>query len=362
MPPPADVTRCGARGSRPVQCLEPSLRRVPARGTFGPIVVSAAYYLGAQIGFALQSPNAPQSVLWLPNSILLAVLLIVPFRRWPAYLAAAFPAQMLVAVGAGAPPLTMALLFLTNCADAALGAFLVRRVTRSSRAIRVRRTGGNGDLRRVRRHASDRPALLRGRGHLRRHGVERQLLRRVRHARAIQRADAPDRRAGHRRPGGARLAAHSRAARGRRGRVDRAAARHLRRRVLAIGGIPGVCRRVVYAAAAAPVGGVQVRTGRYRLGRAARLDGRELECAPRSRPLLIPFAARGGCVPAAVPAGEHAPAAVPVGRDPGTGPRIARRAGERIGAPRQLRSRSRAGRQIDRRAGDGALPHRARHA
>ena len=105
--------------------------RVAARGTFGPIVVSAAYYLGAQIGFALQSPNAPQSVLWLPNSILLAVLLIVPFRRWPAYLAAAFPAQMLVAVGAGAPPLTLALLFLTNCADASLGAFLVRRVTRS---------------------------------------------------------------------------------------------------------------------------------------------------------------------------------------------------------------------------------------
>ena len=97
----------------------------------GPIVVSAAYYLGAQIGFALQSPNAPQSVLWLPNSILLAVLLIVPFGRWPAYLAAAFPAQMLMAVGSEAPPLTLGLLFLTNCADASLGAFLVRRVTRS---------------------------------------------------------------------------------------------------------------------------------------------------------------------------------------------------------------------------------------
>ena len=92
----------------------------------------SGYYLGAQIGFALQSPNAPQSVLWLPNSILLAVLLIVPFRRWPGYLAAAFPAQMLVAVGTGAPPLTLGLLFLTNCADASLGAFLVRRVTRSN--------------------------------------------------------------------------------------------------------------------------------------------------------------------------------------------------------------------------------------
>ena len=93
----------------------------------GPVLVSAAYYFGAEVGFALQSPNAPQSVLWLPNSILLAVLLIVPYREWPAYLLAAFPAQMLVGWGTAQPLVTMALLFLTNCADAALGAFLVRR-------------------------------------------------------------------------------------------------------------------------------------------------------------------------------------------------------------------------------------------
>ena len=107
------------------------LRQVPGQGAVGPVIVSAAYYFGAQIGFALQSPTAPQSVLWLPNSILLAVLLIVPFRRWPVYLAAAFPAQMLVSVGTGAPPVTLALLFLTNCADASLGAVLVRRMTGS---------------------------------------------------------------------------------------------------------------------------------------------------------------------------------------------------------------------------------------
>jgi len=106
---------------------------VPPQGAVGPLLVSGAYYLGAQIGFVLQSPNAPQSVLWLPNSILLAVLLIVPFRRWPGYLAAAFPAQMLVSAGTGAPPMTLALLFLTNCADASLGAFLVRRIRRSHR-------------------------------------------------------------------------------------------------------------------------------------------------------------------------------------------------------------------------------------
>src|SRR5688572_27746868 len=101
------------------------LRRAPA---VCPVLTSAVYYLGAQIGFALQAPNAPQSVLWLPNSILLAMLLIVPFRKWPVYLAAAFPAQILVSVGTAAPPLTLSLLFVTNCADAALGAFLVRRI------------------------------------------------------------------------------------------------------------------------------------------------------------------------------------------------------------------------------------------
>ena len=93
----------------------------------GPALVAVAYYLGAQIGFALQSPNVPQSVLWLPNSILLGVLLIVPMRAWPAYLASCYPAQMLTAWQTGAPPVTLSLLFVTNCADAALGAFLVRR-------------------------------------------------------------------------------------------------------------------------------------------------------------------------------------------------------------------------------------------
>jgi len=102
----------------------------------GPILLGVAYYLGAQVGFALQSPNAPQSVLWLPNSILLGALLIVPYRKWPLYLAAAFPAQMLMAWQTGAPAGTLALLFLTNCADAALGAFLVRRVAGSIGAFR----------------------------------------------------------------------------------------------------------------------------------------------------------------------------------------------------------------------------------
>jgi two-component system sensor histidine kinase UhpB len=57
------------------------------------------------------------------------VLLVVPFRAWPAYLLCAFPAQMLIAWRTSAPTLAMALLFITNATDAALGAFLVRKVS-----------------------------------------------------------------------------------------------------------------------------------------------------------------------------------------------------------------------------------------
>ncbi len=91
--------------------------------------VAVAYYLGARIGFAFQAPGVPQSVLWLPNSILLAVLLIAPQQRWPLYLAAALPAHLVVAWQAQAPTLTMALLFLTNCTDALLAAAVVRLAT-----------------------------------------------------------------------------------------------------------------------------------------------------------------------------------------------------------------------------------------
>ena len=107
---------------------------------FGPLLLGAAYYLGAQVGFALQSPNAPQSVLWLPNSILLGTLLIAfgatgRYRKWPLYLGAAFPAQMVMAWQTGAPAGTLGLLFLTNCADAALGAFFIRRMAASTGAF-----------------------------------------------------------------------------------------------------------------------------------------------------------------------------------------------------------------------------------
>jgi len=100
-----------------------------------PVRLAVAYYLGARLGFLLQSPLVPQSVLWLPNAILLTALIISSPRRWPALLVAAYPAQMMVAWQTHAPPVTMSLIFLTNCADAALGAAIWKFVSPKERRV-----------------------------------------------------------------------------------------------------------------------------------------------------------------------------------------------------------------------------------
>jgi two-component system sensor histidine kinase UhpB len=112
------------------QQARPAVTGSAVRHVMEPAVVALAYYLGARVGFLFTLPAVPQSVLWLPNSILLAALLVSPPRRWPVLLAAAFPAQMLVAWQSGAPFQMMSLLFVTNCADAALGATLWRVLSR----------------------------------------------------------------------------------------------------------------------------------------------------------------------------------------------------------------------------------------
>ena len=92
----------------------------------GAVALALAYYIGGSIGFAFRVPGAPQSVMWLPNSLLLAAALIAAPRHWPLLLAAAFPAHMLVAWQADTPLPTLALLYLTNCVDAVVAATVVR--------------------------------------------------------------------------------------------------------------------------------------------------------------------------------------------------------------------------------------------
>src|SRR5215471_17723333 len=63
------------------------------RSIVGGVLVFVGYYLGAKLGFALTFQPHPVSVLWPPNSILVAGLLLTPPRIWWFLLLASFPAH-----------------------------------------------------------------------------------------------------------------------------------------------------------------------------------------------------------------------------------------------------------------------------
>src|SRR5256885_8392296 len=68
------------------------------------LAVGVAYYVGAQLGFILRFPPTTPSVLWPPNSILTATLLLTPVRRWGLYPLAAPPPHLPPALPALPPP------------------------------------------------------------------------------------------------------------------------------------------------------------------------------------------------------------------------------------------------------------------
>src|SRR2546423_9042379 len=72
--------------------------QVYVAGRMAPLALSAAvaYYAGAQVGFMLRFPESPLSVIWPPNAILLAALLLVPTRQWRVVLLAEPPHRHIV--------------------------------------------------------------------------------------------------------------------------------------------------------------------------------------------------------------------------------------------------------------------------
>jgi integral membrane sensor domain MASE1 len=86
------------------------------------LLVFAGYYIGAKIGLAFTFEPNPISVLWPPNSILFAALLLTPPRNWWIVLVAAFPAHLLAELQGGVPPVMVMCWYVSNVAEALIGA------------------------------------------------------------------------------------------------------------------------------------------------------------------------------------------------------------------------------------------------
>jgi len=90
------------------------------------VLVSIGYYLGAKLGLALTFEPHPISVLWPPNSILVAGLLLTPPRIWWFLLLAAFPAHWAAQLQSDVPPLMILCWFVSNSCEALISAGLTR--------------------------------------------------------------------------------------------------------------------------------------------------------------------------------------------------------------------------------------------
>ena len=90
--------------------------------------VALAYYLSALVGQALAFPSAPVSVLWLPNALLIGVLLMAPRRQWWVYLLAILPVHLLAQFPLLDVPVRPAVLqYLVDCTIALIGALAFAR-------------------------------------------------------------------------------------------------------------------------------------------------------------------------------------------------------------------------------------------
>jgi C4-dicarboxylate-specific signal transduction histidine kinase/integral membrane sensor domain MASE1 len=112
----------GIRGAVTAVRALASARPEVTRLVLAALVVMVAYWVGAKLGALLKFPDATPSVLWPPNAILTATLLLAPPRWWIVLLLAAFPAHLMV-VAVGSRPIALVLsLFVTNCSEAVIAA------------------------------------------------------------------------------------------------------------------------------------------------------------------------------------------------------------------------------------------------
>jgi len=117
-----NATRALIETTQRIDSRRPAAQRVLASA----LLVSVAYYVGAHIGFALRIPPSTLSVLWPPNAILTATLLLAPVSRWWVYLLAVLPAHLAAELGVSWPLPLILVLFGTICGEALVAAASVR--------------------------------------------------------------------------------------------------------------------------------------------------------------------------------------------------------------------------------------------
>src|SRR5262249_49776479 len=110
----------GRRVTSNRSALPPTVRIVATA-----VLVAVAYHLGARFGEQLRFLPVTTSVLWPPNPLLTATLLLTPPRWWWVYILAVFPAHLL-GQPAARPTAMVTLLFLTNWSEALIAAVSVR--------------------------------------------------------------------------------------------------------------------------------------------------------------------------------------------------------------------------------------------
>jgi len=89
------------------------------------VLVALGYYLTAKIGFAFALQPGSVSTLWMPNSILLAGLLLVPKRLWWIVLLASLPTHFASEMQSGVPAAMILSWFVSNSFQAVIGAFFI---------------------------------------------------------------------------------------------------------------------------------------------------------------------------------------------------------------------------------------------
>src|SRR5688572_644207 len=89
-----------------------------------PLAVGAAYYIAAAVGAALAFPAAPVSVLWAPNAILMAALLLTPREQWWMFLLAIVPFHLFAQL-LDTPMMQVIIQYCANVGLAGLGALAI---------------------------------------------------------------------------------------------------------------------------------------------------------------------------------------------------------------------------------------------